>query len=90
VPALVVVAVLVNIGMFYERYVIIITSLARSFDPFSWKLYHPTWVEMSILLGSFAWFFLLFLLFAKTFPVVSMWEVKELLPLPKKEGTHAA
>jgi molybdopterin-containing oxidoreductase family membrane subunit len=90
VPALVVVAVLVNIGMFYERYVIIITSLARSYDPFSWKLYHPTWVEMSILLGSFAWFFLLFLLFAKTFPVVSMWEVKELLPLPKKEGTHAA
>ena len=54
-------------------------------------MYYPRWPELSILAGSFAWFFLLFLLFAKVFPVVSLWEVKEQLPLPeKKEEAHGA
>ncbi len=82
------ISLLVNVGMFYERFVIIVTSLGRSFDPFAWKMYAPRWPEISILSGSFAWFFLLFLLFAKTFPVVSMWEVKEQLPVPRKEEAH--
>jgi molybdopterin-containing oxidoreductase family membrane subunit len=90
VPCLAAIAVLVNVGMFYERFVIIVTSLGRSFDPFTWKMYTPRWPEVSILAGSFAWFFLLFLLFAKVFPVVSMWEVKEQLPLPEKEAAHAS
>jgi Ni/Fe-hydrogenase subunit HybB-like protein len=75
-------AVLVNVGMYFERFVIIVTSLGREYDPFSWGLYAPRWPEISILAGSFAWFFLLFLLFAKVFPVISMWEVKEQLPGP--------
>ena len=83
------IALLVNVGMFYERFVIIVTSLGRSFDPFTWKVYVPRWPEVSILAGSLAWFFLLFMIFAKLFPVVSMWEVKELLPVPRKEGSHA-
>jgi Ni/Fe-hydrogenase subunit HybB-like protein len=85
VPWLFTLSLFVNVGMFFERFVIIVTSLSRDYDPFSWHLYAPRWPEISILAGSFAWFFLLFLLFAKTFPVVSMWEVKELLPVPGKE-----
>ncbi len=84
-PWLLVICVLVNVGMFFERFVIIVTSLGHSYDPFSWALYAPRWPEISILVGSFAWFFLLFLLFAKIFPVVSMWEVKEQLPAPRRE-----
>lgn len=76
--------VLVNVGMFFERFVIIVTSLAREYDPFVWRLYAPRWPEISILAASLAWFFLLFLLFAKVFPVVSMWEIKEQLPAPRK------
>jgi molybdopterin-containing oxidoreductase family membrane subunit len=84
-PWLVVLSLLVNVGMFFERFVIIVTSLAREFDPFSWGLYMPRWPEISIFFGSFAWFFLLILIFAKLFPVISMWEVKELLPLPRRK-----
>ncbi|MEK7408576.1 MAG: NrfD/PsrC family molybdoenzyme membrane anchor subunit [Acidobacteriota bacterium] len=78
--------VLINVGMFFERFVIIVTSLARDYDPFTWRLYTPRWPEISILFASFAWFFLLFLVFAKIFPVISMWEIKELLPVPRKEA----
>ena len=81
-PCLVCLCLLVNVGMFFERFVIIVTSLARDYDPFTWRLYMPRWPELSILAGSFAWFFLLFLIFAKVLPVVSMWEVKETLPAP--------
>jgi molybdopterin-containing oxidoreductase family membrane subunit len=90
IPSLVAIGVIVNVGMFYERFVIIVTSLGHSFDPFTWRLYVPRWPELSILAGSFAWFFLLFLVFAKIFPVVSMWEIKEQLPLPKKKEAHAS
>ncbi len=77
-PALFVVAVLVNIGMWLERYVIIISSLAHGFDPANWTgLYRPTWVEGAITAGSFAMFFLLFLIFVKLFPPVSINEIKE-------------
>ncbi len=76
-PALMVVTILVNIGMWYERFVIIVTSLAHEFVPASWGNYTPTWVELSILAGSFAWFFFWFLLFSKTLPTISIAEVKE-------------
>lgn len=70
----------INIGMWFERFVIIVASLAHSYIPFSWGLYRPTWVELSITAGSFAWFLFWFLLFAKFLPSVSMTEVKEQLP----------
>ena len=76
------IAVLINIGMWMERFVIIVTSLAHEYDPYSWGLFFPTWVDISITAGSFAWFFLWFLLFAKLLPVVSIVEVKEELPPP--------
>jgi Ni/Fe-hydrogenase subunit HybB-like protein len=76
------IAILINIGMWTERFVIIVSSLAHEYDPYSWGLYFPTWVDISITAGSFAWFFLWFLLFAKLLPVVSIVEVKEELPPP--------
>lgn len=76
------IAVLVNIGMWSERFVIVITSLGHAFDPFAWGEYRMTWVEAGITIGSFSWFFLLFLIFIKMFPCVSITEMKEALPRP--------
>ena len=70
----------ITVGMWFERYVIIVASLAHSYIPFSWGLYRPTWVELSITAASFAWFLFWFLLFAKFLPSVSMTEVKEQVP----------
>jgi molybdopterin-containing oxidoreductase family membrane subunit len=75
-------SLLINVGMWLERFVIIVTSLAHDYVPFAWGLYRPTWVEVSITAGSFAWFLLWFLLFAKLLPVVSLTEVKELAEAP--------
>jgi Ni/Fe-hydrogenase subunit HybB-like protein len=71
------VSIFVNIGMFYERFVIIISSLAHEYEPYSWGYYRPSWVEVSIIVGSFAWFFFWFLLFTKALPTISIAEVKE-------------
>jgi molybdopterin-containing oxidoreductase family membrane subunit len=78
VPTLFVVATLINIGMWFERYVIIITGLSREYDVAVWGQYTPSWVELSILAGSFAWFGMWFLIFLKLFPVIAINEVKEL------------
>jgi molybdopterin-containing oxidoreductase family membrane subunit len=84
--ALFVISIFINIGMWLERFVIIIGSLAHSFDPAEWVgVYQPTWVETAITAGSFAWFFLFFLIFIKNFPAISMTEVKE---MTTHGGTH--
>jgi len=80
------IAILINIGMWCERFVIIVTGLAHEYDPYSWGLFIPTWVDISITVGSFAWFFFWFLLFAKFLPVVSIVEVKEEMPPPMRAG----
>ncbi|HZA55005.1 MAG TPA: NrfD/PsrC family molybdoenzyme membrane anchor subunit [Candidatus Udaeobacter sp.] len=72
-----VISLLINIGMWLERLVIIVSSLSRDFLPSAWGSYRPTWVEVSITAGSFAWFFLWFLLFVKLLPIVSINEIKE-------------
>jgi Ni/Fe-hydrogenase subunit HybB-like protein len=72
-----VIAILVNIGMWHERFVIIIGSMAHDFDPYVWGLYSPSWVELGIMLGSFSMFFLFFLLFVKLLPSISITEIKE-------------
>ncbi len=72
-------SLLVNVGMWFERFVIIITSVARDFIPHAWGLYAPTAIEFGIMLGSFCLFFFLFLLFVKHLPSVSMTEIKETL-----------
>jgi Ni/Fe-hydrogenase subunit HybB-like protein len=85
IPALIVVSILINIGMWFERYVIILSSPAHEFDPYSWGLYQgPTFIEYCIMIGSFSLFFFLFLLFTKLVPTISMTEVKEDLPEPRR------
>jgi len=74
---LLVVSLLVNVGMWLERFVIIVTSLAHDFDPYVWGTYRPTYVEVGISLGSFGLFFMLYLLFVKNLPVLSITEIKE-------------
>jgi molybdopterin-containing oxidoreductase family membrane subunit len=65
--------------MWFERFVIIVTSLHRDFLPSAWSMYAPTWVEIGTLIGSFGLFFTLFLLFIRTMPMISMGEVKSVL-----------
>lgn len=75
-----VVANIANIGMWWERFVIVVTSLNRDFLPSSWALYWPTWVEVCMFIGSFGLFFTLFLLFCRFLPIVAMAEVKSVMP----------
>ncbi len=81
-------SIFINIGMWMERYTIIIPSLSHEFEPWQWGGYWPTWVDLAILLGSFGWFFMWFLLFIKQFPVMAISEFKELIP-PKLKRVSA-
>jgi molybdopterin-containing oxidoreductase family membrane subunit len=72
-----IIAILINIGMCTERYVIIVGSMAQDFIPYQWGFHRPNWVEISILIGSFCLFLFLFFLFAKFLPSISIAEVKE-------------
>jgi len=67
----------VNVGMWLERFVIIVTALSKDYDPYSWGTYRPSLVEAGITVGSFGLFFTLFLVFVKVLPVLSITEVKE-------------
>ncbi len=78
IPFLFVLSVCINIGMWFERYVIIITGLSREYNPASWGEYIPSWPELGILAGSFGFFCTLFLIFIKVFPVVAIAEMKEI------------
>ncbi len=86
IPVMFVMTIFVNIGMWFERFVIIVTSLHRDFLPSSWSMYRPTWVEFAILIGSFGLFFTLFLLFVRVLPVINMAEVKTVLKEGKEEA----
>jgi Ni/Fe-hydrogenase subunit HybB-like protein len=79
VPALFVLSILVNVGMWFERFVIIVTSLHRSYLPSSWVMYAPTVIEVATLVGSFGLFFTCFLLFIRFLPMVAIWEIKGLV-----------
>jgi molybdopterin-containing oxidoreductase family membrane subunit len=77
--ALFVLSIVINIGMWFERFVIIVTSLHRDFLPSSWSSYAPTRFEVMTLIGSFGLFFTLFLLFVRVLPAISIGEVKSVL-----------
>ena len=64
------------VGMWLERYLIIVPSLARKYLPYSWGTYWPRWPEITITVGTFAGMVLLYLLFSKVVPIISMWELK--------------
>jgi molybdopterin-containing oxidoreductase family membrane subunit len=70
-------SVLINVGMWCERFVIIVTSLHQDFIPSNWAMYYPTWVDFSLLFGTISFFGTLFLLFLKFIPAVATSEMKE-------------
>tara|TARA_B100000287_G_scaffold377767_1_gene379748 strand:+ start:77 stop:1462 length:1386 start_codon:yes stop_codon:yes gene_type:complete len=72
-------SIFVNIGMWFERFVIIVTSLHRDFLPSSWTMFSPSFVDIGIFLGTIGFFFTLFLLYSRTFPVVAQAELKSIL-----------
>ena len=91
---LVVAAVCVNVGMWFERLLIVVPAMATPQMPVSWASYTPTWVEWSITAGAIAGFILLYAIFSKLFPLVSIWEVSEQTPAaeptPQPAGEEAA
>ncbi len=73
------ISIIVNIGMWFERFVIIVTSLHRDYLPSSWTMFSPTFVDIGTFIGTIGFFFVLFLLYARTFPVIAQAEVKTIL-----------
>ena len=80
IPILFTVSIIINIGMWFERFVIIVTSLHRDFLPSSWGYFSPTVWDVACLLGSFGLFFTMFCLFVRFLPMVATAEVKTVLP----------
>ena len=80
IGALFALSIFINIGMWFERFVIVITSLHRDYLPSAWDMYYPTIWDVSLFLGSFGLFFTLFFLFIKFVPIVSIAEIKGILP----------
>jgi Ni/Fe-hydrogenase subunit HybB-like protein len=81
--SLISISLAINVGMWLERFNIVVTSLSHDRLPFDWRVYVPTWVEWAITFGAFGWFFFLFLIGLKILPPVSIAELKE-------EVAHAA
>jgi molybdopterin-containing oxidoreductase family membrane subunit len=79
-----IISIFVNIGMWFERFVIIVTSLHRDYLPSSWTMFHPTFIDVGIFIGTIGIFFTLFLLFARTFPVIALSELKTILKSTKE------
>jgi hypothetical protein len=79
VPFTFVMSIVVNIGMWFERFVIIVTSTYRDWLPGSWTYYSQQWPEVGFYLGTFGLFFTCYFLFAKYFPVVAVHEIKFVL-----------
>jgi len=81
-------SIFINIGMWFERFVIVVPSLSHEYEPWQWAGYRPTWVDYAILCGSFGWFSMWFLLFIKQFPVIALTEIKEIVK-PRLKHQHA-
>ena len=80
VPVMFIASIFINIGMWFERFVIVVSSLASDFLPSSWGYFSPSIYDIGFLLGSFGLFFTLFLLFLRFLPMIAMSEVKGVLP----------
>jgi molybdopterin-containing oxidoreductase family membrane subunit len=77
------ISIVVNIGMWFERFVIAITSLSQDYLPSSWDYYSPTWVDVLTYVGTFGLFFTMFLLFLRFLPMIAIAEVKSVMPQAK-------
>jgi len=83
-----IISITTNIGMWFERFVIIATSLTRDFLPTSWGYFHPTWVDMCTFAGTIGLFLTLFLVFARFLPMIAISEVKGVLAVQKHQFTE--
>lgn len=90
IPVMFIASILINVGMWFERFVIVVTSLSRDFLPANWDYYSPTIWDILTFVGSFGLFFTLFLLFVRFLPMIAMAEVKTVLPEadPHHGGSH--
>lgn len=84
-----VISIIVNIGMWFERFVIIVTSLHRDFLPSSWAMFYPTKIDIGVYVFTFGLFFTAFFLFAKFFPVINMAELKSVLKATGQKKTNS-
>ncbi len=85
---MILVAVGVTVGMWFERFVIIVISLHQDYLPSAWRIYKPTMIDFGVLLGTFGLFFTLVLIFARVLPVIATTEVKGILPGAQPHGGH--
>jgi hypothetical protein len=90
VPFMFVVAIFVNIGMWFERFVIIVTSLHRDFLPSSWGYFRPSPVDILTFFGTFGLFLTLFLLFVRFVPMIAISEVKGVIATQNHAAGHSA
>ncbi|MGE4132791.1 MAG: NrfD/PsrC family molybdoenzyme membrane anchor subunit [Bdellovibrionales bacterium] len=88
IPIMFVVSIFVNIGMWFERFVITVTSLHRDFLPANWGMFVPTAYDMGALFGSFGLFLTLFLIYIRTLPAISIAEVKPVLGVGREGDQH--
>ncbi len=88
IPLMFIISIFVNIGMWFERFVITITSLHRDFLPSSWGMWAPTIYDLGALFGSFGLFFTLFLIYIRLLPAISIAEVKPVLYVGRDGGNH--
>jgi molybdopterin-containing oxidoreductase family membrane subunit len=84
-----IVSIFINIGMWFERFNIVVSSLSHNFDPATWWYYWPSWIEWGIMVGSFGWFGVWFLLFVQVLPSVAIAEIKEMIAPPLKGALEA-
>lgn len=89
IPTIFVLTIIVNIGMWFERFVIIVTSLSADFLPSSWAGYTPTAIEVGTMIGVFGFFFTCFLLFTRVLPVVAIAEIKMVMNFGRKKKGSA-
>ena len=88
VPMMFVISIFVNIGMWFERFVIVVTSLHRDYIPSSWTYFKPSLFDISTFIGSFGLFFTMLLLFVRYLPMVAIGEVKSILPAADPHAAH--
>ncbi|HEU5088320.1 MAG TPA: hydrogenase, partial [Roseiflexaceae bacterium] len=87
-PALFIISIFINIGMWFERWVIIVVSLHRDFLPSSWGLYAPSRWDWATFIGSFGLFFFLFFLFIRLLPMIATFEVRDLVHKTQDSAHH--
>ena len=85
-----VLSIVVNIGMWFERFVIIVPTLCRTYLPSTWNSYSPTFIDVGIFVGTIGMFFTLFLLYSRTFPVIAQAELKSILKSSGEEHKKLA